>query len=126
MYSFALSRRFAVAAAAVLAVTGYGAAITPAPAAAAYDCPGGTFCGFDYRDGDGMFVQVDSNCLLHDIGNAGLGDRLTSYWNRTGKRVGIYNWTGQRWQLLVSVPDSGRGNVPPDADNMADALKVCD
>ncbi|WP_280399200.1 peptidase inhibitor family I36 protein [Nocardia carnea] len=127
MYSLALPRlRVAVAAAAVLTFAGYGAAVSPAPAAAAYNCPGGLFCGFDSPGGENMFVQVNSECLLHDIGSGGKGDRLTSYWNRTGKTVGIYNWTGVRWQLLASVPDNGRGNMPAGTDNQTDALKVCD
>ncbi|MGY1898744.1 peptidase inhibitor family I36 protein [Nocardia gipuzkoensis] len=126
MFSRSLPRRSAVAAAAALAAVACGTVISAAPASAAYDCPGGTFCGFDHRDGTGTFVQIDANCLLHDIGNGGVGDRLTSYWNRTGKTVGVYNWNGQQWQLLASVPDNGRGNMPAGGDNQADALKVCD
>lgn len=124
-------RRLVPFAAAVLTLGG-GAAVTtlsaaPASAAPGYDCPGGTFCAWDGRDGTGsMIVQVDSSCVLHDIGNGGVGDRLTSYWNRTGETVGIYNWTGQRWQLLASVADNGRGTLPSSVDNMADAVKVCD
>ncbi|WP_067805842.1 peptidase inhibitor family I36 protein [Nocardia beijingensis] len=125
MLSLTQFRRLGVAAAATLAVAGYGVALAPAPASAAYDCPGGLFCGYDHRNGTGMFVQVDNNCLLHDIGNEGNGDRLSSYWNRTGKTVGVYNWTGREWQLLVSVPDNSKGNVPADGDNKADALWVC-
>ncbi len=125
MLSLKSFRRLGVVAAATFAVAGYGAALAPAPASAAYDCPGGLFCGYDQRGGTGMFVQVDNNCLLHDIGNEGIGDRLSSYWNRTGKTVGVYNWTGQEWQLLVSVPDNAKGNVPAGGDNKADALWVC-
>ncbi|MEV6769018.1 peptidase inhibitor family I36 protein [Nocardia sp. NPDC051030] len=123
-------RRLAPIAAAVLTLGTAGAAMTTiaaAPASAAYDCPGGTFCGYDGANGTGsMIVQVDSMCVLHDIGNGGVGDRLTSYWNRTGKTVGIYNWTGQEWQLLASVPDNTRGTLSHNVDNMADAVKVCD
>ncbi|MET9490642.1 hypothetical protein [Nocardia sp. NPDC006630] len=40
--------------------------------------------------------------------------------------VGVYNWTGERWQLLASIPDSARGNLSSWTDNQADAVKVCD
>ncbi|WP_431969365.1 peptidase inhibitor family I36 protein [Nocardia sp. bgisy134] len=99
--------------------------ISPAPASAApgYSCPGGMFCGWDGADGKGsMIIQVDANCFLHDIGNGGVGDRLTSYWNRTGQTVGVYNWTGERWQLLASITDNSRGTLSPGADNRADAV----
>ncbi|MFE7746371.1 peptidase inhibitor family I36 protein [Nocardia sp. NPDC057455] len=89
MFSLKLFRRLSVAVAATLAVAGYGAALAPTPASAAYDCPGELFCGYGHRNGTGMFVQVDNNCLLLDIGNEGNGDRLSSYWNRTGKTVGV-------------------------------------
>lgn len=125
-------RRLAPLAAGVLAVGAIATGTTmisaaPASAAPGYACPGGTFCGWDGANGTGsMIVQVDSNCVLHDIGNGGVGDRLTSYWNRTGSTVGIYNWTGQYWQLLASVADNGQGNLPSSANNIADAVKICD
>ncbi|WP_330251205.1 peptidase inhibitor family I36 protein [Nocardia sp. NBC_00565] len=130
-YRASAMRRLVPLAAAVLTL-GAGAAVTmisaaPALAAPGYDCPGGVFCGWDGRDGTGsMIVQVDASCVLHDIGNGGVGDRLTSYWNRTGRTVGVYNWTGERWQLLASVANDARGTLPPGADNRADAVKVCD
>ncbi|MCP2320031.1 Peptidase inhibitor family I36 [Nocardia amikacinitolerans] len=128
MNSASIPRRMAAAALAALACTAIGTTVSAAPASAGYGyaCPGGLFCGWDGPDGTGsMIVQVDSNCVLHDIGNGGVGDRLTSYWNRTGKTVGVYNWTGVRWQLLASVPNNGRGNMPRGADNAADAVRVC-
>ncbi|WP_454198051.1 peptidase inhibitor family I36 protein [Nocardia sp. Marseille-Q1738] len=124
-------RRLAPIAAAVLTVgtlTG-GAMISAAPAASAlaYACPGGQFCGWDGRGGTGsMIVQVDANCVLHDIGNGGVGDRLTSYWNRSGRTVGLYDWMGDHWQLLASVADGTRGTLPRDADKRTDAVRVCD
>ncbi|WP_067570231.1 peptidase inhibitor family I36 protein [Nocardia acidivorans] len=125
----AVTRRMIPLAATFLTLGAGAGAVLAAPASAApgYDCPGGTFCGYDGAKGSGsMIVQVDSSCVLHDIGNGGVGDRLTSYWNRTGRTVGIYNWTGQRWQLLASVADNQRGTLPANVDNMADAVKVCD
>ncbi|WP_067537941.1 peptidase inhibitor family I36 protein [Nocardia crassostreae] len=127
MISRSSSRLAALAAAAVLTGAAGVAVFSPVTASAqGYDCPGGLFCGYDGADGDNMFVQINANCLLHDIGNAGKGDRLTSYWNRTGATVGIYNWTGGRWDLLASVPDNGRGNLSYTVDDTADAVKVCD
>ncbi|MEV5833488.1 peptidase inhibitor family I36 protein [Nocardia sp. NPDC052112] len=123
-------RRLAPLAAAALtlgAVAG-GAVISAAPASAtpSYDCPGGTFCGWDGRDGTGsMLFQYDAGCFLHDIGNGGVGDRLTSYWNRTGVTVGVYNWTGKEWQLLATVANNARGTLPSSADNKADAVSMC-
>ncbi|MBB5912054.1 hypothetical protein BJY24_000921 [Nocardia transvalensis] len=105
-----------------------GAAFSAAPASAlsSYDCPGGTFCGWDGRDGAGnMIVQVNANCVLHDIGNGGAGDQLTSYWNRTRKTVGLYDWMGDHWQLLASVADNKRGTLPHAADKKTDAVQVC-
>ncbi|GAB0101523.1 hypothetical protein JMUB6875_04870 [Nocardia sp. JMUB6875] len=118
-----------VLAAAVLTagtVTG-GAIISAAPASAqGYDCPGGLFCAWDGVDGTGsMFVQEDNSCVLHDIGNGGVGDRMVSYWNRTGKNVDVLNWNGKNWELLAHVPDSVRGTLPAYARHKADAIKVC-
>ncbi|WP_067539129.1 peptidase inhibitor family I36 protein [Nocardia crassostreae] len=124
----ALKERLALLAATTLvlgAVVGLSAAT--ADAAPGYSCPGGVFCGWDDANGTGsMIVQVDSNCVLHDIGNGGVGDRLSSYWNRTGQDVGVYNWTGQQWQLLAAIPDNSRGNLLGEANNRADAVKICD
>ncbi|MVU83113.1 hypothetical protein GPX89_38480 [Nocardia sp. ET3-3] len=120
--------RGAVAAAVLTvgAVAGGALAAAGPASAAGYDCPGGVFCGYDGVDRTGsMFVQVDDNCVLHDISNAGLGDRLVSYWDRTGKTVDVLNWNGKRWELLAHVPDSHRATLPVYAQNKADALKVC-
>ncbi|WP_435593381.1 peptidase inhibitor family I36 protein [Nocardia sp. bgisy118] len=128
MNSPSMPRRLVSAAFAALACAAIGITVSAAPASAGYGygCPGGTFCGWDDPDGTGsMIVQVDANCVLHDIGNGGVGDRLTSYWNRTRKTVAVYNWTGDHWQLLVSIPDNGRGNMPRGTDNTADAVRVC-
>ncbi|MEU1722705.1 peptidase inhibitor family I36 protein [Nonomuraea sp. NPDC005692] len=91
-----------------------------------WSCPGGLFCAWDGAQGAGtMIVQKDATCSMHDIGSAGLGDRLTSYQNRTGTSVALYNWTGAEWQLLVNVPDGAKGDMPQSADNMTDAVKIC-
>ncbi|MEC3919778.1 peptidase inhibitor family I36 protein [Nocardia sp. CDC160] len=116
----------AAAALAVGTVSG-GALVAAAPASAAgYDCPGGMFCAWDNVDGTGsMIVQVDNGCFLHDIGNAGYGDRMVSYWNRTGKTVDVLNWNGKNWELLAHVPDATRATLPVYAQRKADAVKVC-
>ncbi|QLY32289.1 peptidase inhibitor family I36 protein [Nocardia huaxiensis] len=119
-------RRLAAAALAAGALAVGGTVALAAPAAAGYDCPGGVFCGYDGRDGTGsMIFQYDSSCVLHDIGNGGVGDRLTSYWNRSGKTAWVYNWTGTYWQELATIPDGSRGNLPSSVDNIADAVKFC-
>ncbi|WP_159012352.1 peptidase inhibitor family I36 protein [Streptomyces sp. NRRL F-5123] len=90
-------------------------------------CPGGTFCAWDSQDADGnMVVEKDSACRLYDIGSAGLGDQISSYQNRTGVAVGLYNWDGTQWVLLLDVADGERGNLPGSADKQTDAVKVCD
>ena len=123
MFRKALSGLLAVGASAVMMASAAGPA---AASTSAFDCPGGQFCGWDERDGRGsMVVQVDSACVLHDIGNGGVGDRVTSYWNRTGQTVGLYDWTGASWLLLASIPDNGRGTLPAEANDRADAVKVC-
>jgi hypothetical protein len=123
MFRKALGGLLAVGATAVVMC----ASAAPASASSSgFGCPGGLFCGWDEKDGRGsMVVQVDSACVLHDIGNAGVGDRVTSYWNRTGKTVVLYDWTGTRWQTLATVPDNGRGNLPAAANDRADAVKIC-
>ncbi|WP_214325022.1 peptidase inhibitor family I36 protein [Nonomuraea sediminis] len=98
----------------------------PTNGTAEWSCPGGLFCAWDDAQGAGtMIVQKDATCSMHDIGSAGLGDRLTSYQNRTGKSVALYNWTGAEWQLLVNVPDGAKGDMPQSADNVTDAVKIC-
>ncbi|MGW4118723.1 peptidase inhibitor family I36 protein [Nocardia sp. NPDC004711] len=101
-------------------------AATPAHAYA-YDCPGGMFCGWEGRDGTGnLVVQANSDCFLHDIGNAGKGDLLTSYWNRTGKQVTLLNWMGDHWETLAVIQDSERGTLSRYADKKTDAVRLCD
>ncbi|MGV9834150.1 peptidase inhibitor family I36 protein [Nocardia niigatensis] len=101
-------------------------AATPAHAYA-YDCPGGMFCGWDGRGGTGRpVVQTDNGCFIHDIGNAGEGDLLTSYWNRAGKQVTLLNWMGDHWETLAVIQDSERGTLPPHADDKTDAVRRCD
>jgi hypothetical protein len=111
---------------AVLAFT----AVPSSPALAseplADGCSGGMFCGWDGRDFTGdMVVAYGANCSPHDIGRAGRGDRITSYWNSTGKTVKLYNWTGQKWQLLATIRNDQRGNLGAWADNKTDSVNVC-
>ena len=94
-----------------------------------WSCPGGTFCAWDGPDGTGaMVTQKGAECRLHDIGSAGLSDQVTSFQNRTGHTVGLYNWNepDNRWDPLVRIANGQKGNVPKAADNMTDAVKVCD
>jgi hypothetical protein len=93
-----------------------------------WTCPGGQFCGWDGPDGSGtMFVEENgSACTRYDIGSAGLGDRLTSYQNRTGKPVGLYNWTGQNWDRLAIVPDGAHDTLPASKDKQTDSILTCD
>lgn len=101
---------------------------TPAIASpAGYGCSGGMFCGWDRTGGEGApLVTATSDCTHYDIGNAGKGDRLESYWNRTGQTVGVYDWSGTEWLLLAKIPDGSRGDLPAEARNRADAVAVCD
>jgi hypothetical protein len=92
-----------------------------------WSCPGGTFCAWDLPDARGeMIAEEGSTCRLYDIGSAGQGDRLSSFENRTGVAVGIYNWDGTNWIPLQTVQDGQEGNMPAEVDNVADAVKVCD
>jgi peptidase inhibitor family I36 len=112
--------------AACLGVMGMTSASALASPPLADGCSGGKFCGWDGRDFTGdMVVTYGSWCSSHDIGLAGRGDRLTSYWNSTGKTVDLYNWTGTRWQLLASIRNDQRGNLPAWANNQTDAVAVC-
>ena len=72
-----------------------------------------------------MIVEVDPTCRIYDIGHAGFGDRLASYENRTGTTVGLYDWRGF-WYPLAKVANDQRGNLPPEATNKTDAVKLCD
>ncbi|WP_157978870.1 MULTISPECIES: hypothetical protein [Nocardia] len=81
MNQSSMPRRLTSVVAAALTCVGLGASVSTAPASASpsYDCPGGQLCGWDGRDGKGaMIFQFDPSCVLHDIGNGGVGDRLTS------------------------------------------------
>jgi hypothetical protein len=113
-----------------VAVIGAAFALTGAPALAsqplADGCSGGRFCAWDGRDFTGdMIVGYSSLCSSHDIGLAGRGDRVTSYWNSTGRTVQLYNWTGEKWQLLATIRDGQRGNLSAWANNKTDAVNVC-
>ena len=90
-------------------------------------CAGGLICGWDKAGRHGsMIVQENSDCRLYDIGNGGYGDRLESYWNRTGSTVGVYDWSGTECVLLAKIPNEGSGNLPSKARNRTDAVVVCD
>ena len=90
-------------------------------------CAGGLFCGWDKTGRQGsMIVQENGDCRLYDIGNGGKGDRLESYWNRTGSTVGVYDWSGTECVLLAKIPNEGSGNLPSKARNRTDAVVVCD
>lgn len=92
-----------------------------------WTCPGGQFCGWDGPEGTGtMIVEKGDACALYDIGSAGLGDRLTSFQNRTGKPVGLYNWTGTKWDRLYLAADGEKRTLPSAADKQTDAVKICD
>jgi hypothetical protein len=70
-------------------------------------------------------VTVQTRQQPRSLNYLALGEGPTSYQNRTGKSVALYNWTGAEWQLLVNVPDGAKGDMPQSADNMTDAVKIC-
>jgi hypothetical protein len=114
---------------AVLAVSAAAAITVISPASAMANtpdgCPGGYFCGWDGPNSQGaMVAQFGPECVGHDIGQAGQGDRITSYRNRTGKTVKLYNWADTHAEELATIPDDTQGTLPHFADNRTDLVNI--
>ncbi|WP_062213857.1 peptidase inhibitor family I36 protein [Streptomyces sp. NBRC 109706] len=86
--------------AAVLTLATGGVTLTaPAAAADSSQCPNGSFCVWEHSSYTGRFLHSGSS--VANVGND-MNDRMTSYWNRTGKTVSVYehsNYTG----CMISV-----------------------
>ncbi|ONK11729.1 peptidase inhibitor family I36 protein [Streptomyces sp. MP131-18] len=83
------------AVAAILTFTAGTTSLTAHPAAAdPNQCPNGSFCVWEQSSYRGDFRHYTSS--NPNVGNY-MNDRMTSYWNRTGKTVSVYehsNYTG--------------------------------
>ncbi len=72
-----------------LAIACCALAATSTPASASYEqCPDGAFCVWTNPGGDGYFAYFYSGSrnLTWPIGGVVFNDRITTVWNRTGKR----------------------------------------
>ncbi|QXE38778.1 peptidase inhibitor family I36 protein [Streptomyces sp. GMY02] len=88
-------------AAAVLTVAAGTVSLTAPPAAAdPNQCPSGSFCVWEQSSYRGDFRHYTTS--NPNVGNY-MNDRMTSYWNRTGKTVSVYehgNYVG----CMISIP----------------------
>ncbi|WP_030423421.1 peptidase inhibitor family I36 protein [Streptomyces sp. SCSIO 75703] len=95
------------AAAAVLAFTAATATMTAHPVAAdSGQCPSGSFCVWEQSSYRGDFRHyTSSNPNVGDYMN----DRMTSYWNRTGKTVSVYehsNYVGCMFTIAAGKSEA--------------------
>jgi hypothetical protein len=91
-----------------------------------WDCSPGYSCYYDGRNGTG-WRWVAPSCGWFDLGRMRppFNDRISSIWNRGGGAIDLYNWDGRsRWIYLGTVPIGARGNLPPQIDNIVDAVRI--
>lgn len=109
-------------AAAVLALTAGTAFLTASPAAAdSSQCPSGSFCVWEQSSYRGDFRHyTSSNSNVGDYMN----DRMTSYWNRTGKTVSVYEHSNYVGCMFTIAPGKSEAAVASHFNDKMTSLRV--
>ncbi|MFI9624498.1 peptidase inhibitor family I36 protein [Streptomyces sp. NPDC052042] len=109
-------------AAAVLAFTAGTASMTASPAAADSDqCPSGSFCVWEQSSYRGDFRHyTSSNPNVGDYMN----DRMTSYWNRTGKTVSVYEHSNYVGCMFTIAPGKSEAAVASHFNDKMTSLRI--
>lgn len=109
-------------AAAVLAVVVGTASLTAQPVVAdPNQCPSGSFCVWEQSSYRGDFRHYTGS--NPNVGNY-MNDRMTSYWNRTGKTVAVYehgNYVGCMFSIRPGRSDAA---VPSHFNDKMTSLRV--
>jgi hypothetical protein len=108
-------------AAAVSVAAAIAALTAPSAAADAEQCPSGSFCVWEQSSYRGDFRHyTDSN---PNVGNY-MNDRMTSYWNRTGKTVSVYEHSNYVGCMFSVAPGSYEAAVPSHFNDKMTSLRV--
>ncbi|MFD5494773.1 peptidase inhibitor family I36 protein [Streptomyces sp. NPDC001812] len=109
-------------AAAALALTAGTVFLTASPAAADYtQCPSGSFCVWEQSSYRGDFRHyTSSNPNVGDYMN----DRMTSYWNRTGKTVSVYEHSNYVGCMFTVAPGGSEAAVASHFNDKMTSLRV--
>lgn len=107
---------------AVLAVV-VGTASMTAPTAAAdpNQCPAGSFCVWEQSSYQGDFRHYTSS--TPNVGDY-MNDRMTSYWNRTGKTVSVYEHSNYTGCMFSARSGQSEAAVPSHFNDKMTSLRV--
>lgn len=116
-----VASRFWTAAAVLAVVTGT-ASLTAQPAAADSDqCPSGSFCVWEQSSYRGDFRHYTSS--TPNVGDY-INDRMTSYWNRTGKTVSVYEHSNYAGCMFSAKPGQSEAAVASHFNDKMTSLRV--
>ncbi|SOD64364.1 Peptidase inhibitor family I36 [Streptomyces zhaozhouensis] len=110
------------AAAAVLVFTAATATLGTHTASADSDqCPNGSFCVWEQSSYRGDFRHyTSSNANVGDYMN----DRMTSYWNRTGKTVSVYEHSNYTGCMFSVAPGASEAAVASHFNDKMTSIRV--
>ncbi|ARF74773.1 peptidase inhibitor family I36 protein [Kitasatospora albolonga] len=109
-------------AATVLAVTAGTAVLTAPPAAAdPNQCPNGSFCVWEQSSYRGDFRHYTAS--TPNVGNY-MNDRMTSYWNRTGRTVSVYEHSNYVGCMFSIAPGGSEAAVASHFNDKMTSLRV--
>ncbi|MFE2290136.1 peptidase inhibitor family I36 protein [Streptomyces sp. NPDC059452] len=109
-------------AAAILTVTAGTAALTAPPAAADADqCPSGSFCVWEQSSYRGDFRHYTAS--NPNVGNY-MNDRMTSYWNRTGRTVSVYEHSNYVGCMFSVAPGGSEAAVASHFNDKMTSFRV--
>ncbi|ALC26734.1 peptidase inhibitor family I36 protein [Streptomyces bacillaris] len=116
-----LTPRLWAAAAVTIAATS-AAALTAPPAAADSDqCPNGSFCVWEQSSYRGDFRHYTGS--NPNVGNY-MNDRMTSYWNRTGRTVSVYEHSNYVGCMFSIAPGGSEAAVASHFNDKMTSLRV--
>ncbi|MCX5098380.1 MULTISPECIES: peptidase inhibitor family I36 protein [unclassified Streptomyces] len=109
-------------AAAALAFTAGIASMTASPAVADSDqCPYGSFCVWEKSSYRGDFRHYTSS--TPNVGDY-TNDRMTSYWNRTGKTVSVYEHSNYVGRMFTVGPGKSEAAMASHFNDKMMSLRI--
>jgi hypothetical protein len=117
----------ALGGAAVLALGPMTAGTASATPAAYEDCAAGLVCVYELPNGGDWLRKWSGVCNFANIGQEGVGDRVSSAANYSDKQVYLLDWNPAigGWVTLWHMTPGTAGNMPAGTDNRTDAVQIC-
>ncbi|GAA1007841.1 hypothetical protein STXM2123_3490 [Streptomyces sp. F-3] len=116
-----ITSRLWTAAVVLTAAMGAAALTTPPAAADADQCPPGSFCVWEHSSYRGDFRHYTSS--TPNVGEY-MNDRMTSYWNRTGKTVSVYEHANYVGCMITIAPGRAEAAVASHFNDKMTSLRV--